>query len=599
MEPGSLVAGRYRLEEELGQGGMGAVWRAVDQELGREVSLKRAIAGSSGQIRREARVGAGVLHPNVVAVFDTVVDADQQWLVTEYVQATSLDRIIEADGPLPEARVLTIGAQLATALVAIHERGIVHRDIKPANVLVTDDDVVKLTDLGIARWTEITQTGGAQLTGTLGYVAPEVANGSEATAASDVFSLGATLYAAVEGRSPWGDGADGPFSQIQRAAKGSPIPHEHARQLAPLLDALMEPDPVHRPSAAEAAELIQGRELPRRSWKRRLRPVRRGSVLTAVAAVLVVGAVLLAWLLPRGSEPQAAPPNPVGLGSDPAAADPCAVIPADALREFGEAFVDPEVRNYASCVISSTLEDGSGQVQSALEFTGLEEYPSRPVVPGQLGEIERPDEKENSCERAVTLPDTNRITITTFRIREAKEASLCPFAESLMQDVLAVLSKGPPPRRPELPANSLDKVDACTLVDAAEAGQVLGKASDPPAPDFGHWGCTWDAGPSELSAKFTREWPIEGDEEWGGKVIKIGNRNARLIPDPENKASCTAVVVHRLYTPRLAVLKGTPDKRQEVVSVELVDTSAPDSATVCARTRAAAEAVVRRLPDAS
>src|SRR5688572_11896115 len=206
MNPGSLVADRYRLEEELGQGGMGTVWRATDLELGREVSLKRAIAGSAGQIRREARVGAGVLHPNVVAVFDTVVDGDEQWLVTEYVQAMSLDRIIEAGGPLPEARVLAIGAQLVSALVAIHERGIVHRDIKPANVLVTDDDVVKLTDLGIARWTEVTQTGGAQLTGTLGYVAPEVANGAEATAASDVFSLGATLYAAVEGRSPWGDG---------------------------------------------------------------------------------------------------------------------------------------------------------------------------------------------------------------------------------------------------------------------------------------------------------------------------------------------------------------------------------------------------------
>ncbi|MFB6720596.1 protein kinase [Kribbella sp. NPDC056345] len=598
MEPGSLVAGRYRLEEELGQGGMGAVWRAVDLELGREVSLKRAIAGSAGQIRREAKVGAGILHPNVVAVFDTVVDGDQRWLVTEYVQAMSLDRIIESGGPLPEARVLTIGAQLATALVAIHERGIVHRDIKPANVLVTDDDVVKLTDLGIARWTEITQTGGAQLTGTLGYVAPEVANGSEATAASDVFSLGATLYAAVEGRSPWGDGADGPFSQIQRAAKGSPIPYQHARQLAPLLDALMEPAPANRPSAAETAELIQGRELPRRSWKRRLRPVRRGAILTAAAAVVVVGAVLLAWLLPRGSDPQAATPNPIGLGSDPTKADPCALIPLDALREFGEAFVDPEVRNYASCVISSTLEDGSGQVQSALEITGPQEYPSRPVVPGQLGEIERPDEKRDTCERAFTLPDTNRITITTFRIEKAENARLCQFADSLIQDVLAVLSKGLPPPRAELPANSLDKVDACTLVGPTEASQALGKPSDPPAPDFGNWGCTWDAGPSELSAKFTREWPIEGDDDWGGKVIKVGNRNARLIPDSDNKAMCTAVVVHRLYTPRLAVLKGTEDKREEVVSIELVDPAAPNSAAVCAKTRAAAEAVVRRLPDA-
>ncbi|MET7279940.1 protein kinase [Kribbella sp. NPDC005582] len=596
MDPGSLVAGRYRLEEELGQGGMGSVWRAVDQELGREVALKRAIVGTIGQIRREAKVGAGVLHPNVVAVFDTVVDGDTQWLVTEYVPATSLDRMIETGGPLPEARVLAIGAQLATALVAIHERGIVHRDLKPANVLVTDDDVVKLTDLGIARWTEVTQTGGAQLTGTLGYVAPEVANGSEATAASDVFSLGATLYAAVEGGSPWGDGADGPFSQMQRAAKGTPLPYRHARKLAPLLDALMEPDPAHRPSAAEAAGLFQGNDVPRRSWKRHLRSVRRGTVLTAVAAVVVVGAVLLAWLLPRGTTPQAATTNPISLGPDPTAADPCALIPADALREFGEAFVDPEVRNYASCVISSTLKDGTGQVQTALEFTGPEEYPSRPVVPGQMGEIERSDEKEGSCDRAVTLPDTNRLTITTFRINKAKRAKLCPFAESLIQDVMAVLSKGPPARRADLPANSLDKVDACKLIDAAEAGKALG-ASGQPVPDFGHWGCSWEAESSELSAKFTREWPIEPDNEWGGTVIKVGNRNARLIPDSENKAACTAMVVHRLYTPRLPVLKGTAPKREEVVTVELVDTDAPNQAAVCAKTRAAAEAVVRRLPD--
>ncbi|MFC9689183.1 protein kinase [Kribbella sp. NPDC056951] len=597
MDPGSLVAGRYRLEEELGQGGMGAVWRAVDLELGREVSLKRAIAGSAGQIRREARVGAGLLHPNVVAVFDTVVDGDAQWLVTEYVQAMSLDRIIETDGPVPESRVLAIGAQLATALVAIHQRGIVHRDIKPANVLVTEDDVVKLTDLGIARWTEVTQTGGAQLTGTLGYVTPEVANGAEANAASDVFSLGATLYAAVEGQSPWGDGADGPFSQIQRAAKGSPLPYQRARQIRRLLDALMEPNPADRPSAAEAVALIQGADLPRRSWKRRLRPVRRGAILTAVAAIAVVGAVLLAWFLPRGPEAPAAKSNLIGLGADPAAVDPCAAIPTDALREFGEAFVDPEVRNFASCVISSTLKDNSGQVQSALEFTGPEEYPSRPVVPGQMGEIERPDETESNCERAVNLPDGNRLTITSYRINKAKQAKLCPFAESLMQDVLATLSKGPLPPRPELPADSLLHVDACTLLNTAEASQAIDEPSDPPKADFGHWGCTWDGKANEVSAEFTREWTIEGDDDWGGKVIKVGDRNARLIPDPDNKAICTAVVVHWLYKPRLPVLDGTDEMREEVVSVRLADKSAASSAAVCARTRAAAEAVVRRLPD--
>ncbi len=155
-----------------------SVWRAVDLELGREVALKRAIVGSAGQIRREAKVGAGLMHPNVVVVFDTVVDGDTQWLVTEYVPATSLDRMIETGGPMPEERVLTIGANWRRRSSRFTSVASCIAIIKPANVLVTDDDVVKLTDLGIARWTEVTQTGGAQLTGTLGYVAPEVANGA-------------------------------------------------------------------------------------------------------------------------------------------------------------------------------------------------------------------------------------------------------------------------------------------------------------------------------------------------------------------------------------------------------------------------------------
>lgn len=184
---------------------MGVVWRAFDLELGRQVSLKRSLDADAGQIRREARIGAGLLHPNVVTVFDTVTDdVDARWLVTEYLAARSLEELVDDGGPLPEDRVRRIGAQLAAALAAMHARGIVHRDVKPGNVLVTEDDVAKLTDLGIARWTEVTRTGGAQLTGTLGYVAPEVAGGGEAGPESDVFSLGATLYAAVEGRSPWG-----------------------------------------------------------------------------------------------------------------------------------------------------------------------------------------------------------------------------------------------------------------------------------------------------------------------------------------------------------------------------------------------------------
>ncbi|GAB3898032.1 hypothetical protein GCM10029964_081850 [Kibdelosporangium lantanae] len=164
------------------------VWRGTDTELGREVALKRSQVGDHGQIRREARVGAGLLHQNVITVFDTVTDGGERWLVMEYLPSRSLEQILETGKPLAEPEVVKIGVQVASALTAMHERGMVHRDIKPGNILVTDDGVAKLTDLGIARWAEVTRTGGAQIAGTLGYLAPEVADGHEATAASDVFS---------------------------------------------------------------------------------------------------------------------------------------------------------------------------------------------------------------------------------------------------------------------------------------------------------------------------------------------------------------------------------------------------------------------------
>jgi hypothetical protein len=596
MEPGYLVAGRYRLEEELGQGGMGAVWRAVDQELGREVALKRAFGGS---VRREAKVGAGLMHPNVVVVFDAVTDEDAQWLVTEYVPATDLDRIIEAEGPLSEERALKIGGQLAAALSAIHRRGIVHRDIKPANVLVTADDVAKLTDLGIARWTEITQSGGAQLTGTLGYVAPEVANGGEATAASDMFALGATLYAAVEGQSPWGDGADGPFSQIQRAGKGTPIPYQRAKEIAPLLDALMERNPANRPTAAD---VTQYGDLPRLQGIRRRRRLRvRQSAILAGVGVLAVSAVLLAWFLPDRSAPDAAKPDVIGLGPDPAAVDPCAAISTNALRFYGQPFVDPEVLNFSSCVVTTELKDGSGQVQTVLELARRDPYPSRQIVEGEMGEMERPDISDGQCERSISLPDTNRIIATSHSNERAEDAPICAFAESVLTDAVALVNKGPLPQRSwTWPADSLARVDACTLLEATAVSKALGAPDDQPRQELGGWECTWEGkgNQNDLKVSYTREWPMETDDELTVPRTSIGGRSAFVIPETGNKAVCKVMVVHRHYKPRLPVLEGTEEMRDEVVTIRLIDRTSDSSAATCARTRAAAEAVVRSLPKA-
>jgi hypothetical protein len=599
---GRVVANRYRLEEELGRGGMGVVWRAVDLELGRQVTLKRALGEDAGQIRREARIGAGLLHSNVVTVFDTVTDGDAQWLVTEYLAARSLEELVDDGGPLPEDRVRRIGTQLAAALADMHARGIVHRDVKPGNVLVTADDVAKLTDLGIARWTEVTRTGGAQLTGTLGYVAPEVADGAEAGPASDVFSLGATLYAAIEGRSPWGSGEDGPFAQMRRAAAGRPAPAERAGRFAPVLAALMARHPADRPGAAEAVTLLTAdAPVPLRRPGRRLRRRLFAGAAVAAVAALVAGFVLGGppWTTagaPAGTTATGAPAGANTLGADPAGTDPCAAISLNSLTGFGQPFVDPEVLNFGTCVVTTTLADKTGQVQTRLDLTGPLRYPPRPPVPGKMGEIEYPEAHDGSCERAISLADANRIVVTSHPVDRAQDAPLCSFSESVLSGVLTKLANGPLPRRAQpLPDWSLAHVDACGLLDDATTSGVLGQAKRPDR-GFGGWGCTWEHDPRTISVEFSREWPIEADEDVPGDRIHVGNRTAVVAPVPGGHPECAVMIVHRPYTPALPVLNGTDPHREEVAKVSVEDTTAAGGDALCATARSLAEVLVRRLP---
>ncbi|MFI9813891.1 protein kinase domain-containing protein [Saccharothrix variisporea] len=227
MRSGDVVAGRYRLEEVVGRGGMGEVWRAADLELRRVVALKQATTGDGDGVRREARIGAGLHHPHVISVFDVVVENGVRWLVMEHLPARSLAEVVRTDGPLSPRVAASVGAQVADALSAMHAKGMVHRDITLANVLVTADGTAKLADLGVAVWSEVTLTGTARLAGTPGYLAPEVLRGHPATAASDMFALGTTLSAAVEGNA------------------------EGTGPLAVVLSALVDPDPRRRPTAAE------------------------------------------------------------------------------------------------------------------------------------------------------------------------------------------------------------------------------------------------------------------------------------------------------------------------------------------------------------
>lgn len=257
-----MIAGRYSLDRELGRGGMGAVWLGRDEVLGREVAVKRLglAPGAAGpdleRAEREARLAARLSHPHVVAVYDLVDEQEQQYLVMEYVEGTNLSGLLRARGPLlPDAAAALLG-QAADALAAAHEAGIVHRDVKPSNMLVGEDGQLKLSDFGIARAdadASLTQTG--LVTGSPAYLAPEVASGGTATDASDVWSLGASLFHALTGHPPY-EVTDNVLGALFRIVHEEPPRVPDPGWLGPVLEATMHRDPAARWSMAQVRDFL-------------------------------------------------------------------------------------------------------------------------------------------------------------------------------------------------------------------------------------------------------------------------------------------------------------------------------------------------------
>ncbi|MET9852500.1 bifunctional serine/threonine-protein kinase/ABC transporter substrate-binding protein [Streptomyces sp. NPDC006450] len=261
-----LIADRYQLVEPIGQGGMGRVWRGIDQQLfGREVAIKEILfpAGlddgdRATLLRRftgEARAAVTLSHPGIITIHDVVEHHGAPVIVMEFIRGQSLAAAIREQGRLPVQRVAEIGAALLGALTEAHGARIIHRDIKPDNVLLTKDRVV-LTDFGIAHLadatTKLSQSG--TVIGTPHYMPPEQLEGRRPTPANDLWALGATLYHAVEGRPPFE--ADGLHALAVAVFTRPHRPPAHAGPLAPLLDALLTKDPAQRVGAAEAAELL-------------------------------------------------------------------------------------------------------------------------------------------------------------------------------------------------------------------------------------------------------------------------------------------------------------------------------------------------------
>lgn len=256
---------------------MGAVWLATDTVLGRQVAIKKVGVVPGGatpdlqRAEREARLAARVNHPHVVAVFDLVTDDGSQWLVMEYVEGVTLAGLVAQEGPLLPDEVSPLAAQAADALAAAHAAGIVHRDVKPSNILVTGEGQVKLSDFGIARAeadASLTRTG--LVTGSPAYLSPEVASGKPATDASDVWSLGATVFHSLSGHPPY-DVGDNLMGALYRIVHEDPPRLANAGWLAPMLAATMTREPAARWSMAQVHDFLAAG--PRTSA---LRPVPSG-----------------------------------------------------------------------------------------------------------------------------------------------------------------------------------------------------------------------------------------------------------------------------------------------------------------------------------
>jgi len=264
-ENGFLVAERYALLRPIGSGGMGRVWLARDELLHREVAIKEIVPPSGmtdsqmDALRqltvREARAAAQLSHNHVVRIYDIVQWRQWPWIVMEYVPSRSLLDILRKDGPLPAVQVVAVGLALVDALSAAHRAGVLHRDVTPQNVLVGHNGRIVLADFGVAYWDRDGELTDAELMGTAHYVAPERVVSGASTPAGDFWSLGATLYAAVEGRSPYSR----PSVQATLSAlvNSPPDPPVRAGNLTTVLNGLLTHDPSARLGAVETRRQLE------------------------------------------------------------------------------------------------------------------------------------------------------------------------------------------------------------------------------------------------------------------------------------------------------------------------------------------------------
>jgi serine/threonine protein kinase len=386
---------------------MGVVWLGHDERLDRQVAVKKLLlrpglsqartAAAVARCMREGRIAARLHHPNAITVFDVVDEDDVPNLVMEYLPSRSMATAIAEDGPFAPDVVAAIGAQVAAALAAAHDVGIVHRDITPGNILLGADGAVKLTDFGISRAADdgtVTRTG--PFAGTPAFLAPEVALGADPTPASDVFSLGATLYAAVEGVPPFGK-APNVLALLHAVAGGEINPPQRSGPLTDVLLALLTADPHARPTAARTHDLLAA--AGRGDVSEDVPTQVKSHKAPAVAGVVVVAlaAVGLSWLGLHSGVTPAPERNPAdgivhnhtapASGSDPVApvgepvdADETRTATTPASRAAPKATPSAAVSNHTTAPPTTTDKVGESttNVSTTTAPTSSEAAPTAP-----------------------------------------------------------------------------------------------------------------------------------------------------------------------------------------------------------------------------
>ncbi|HYQ65783.1 serine/threonine-protein kinase [Actinophytocola sp.] len=528
MRSDDVIADRYRLVEVIGAGGLGIVWLADDLRGNRSVALKRpgtAYAGLRADLEREAEAARKVVHPNAVKVFDVVGDGDDCWLVMEYFRSTSLG----ARGILPPQKVAAIGAQVAAALAAAHAVDVVHGDVAPGNILVAENGTAKVTDLGISAWRPATVTGAGEVAGTVAYIAPEVADGGRATAASDVFSLGASLFAAVEGEPPFGKGD--PDACLRRLQSGRAEIPVRSGALRPVLDALLQRDQAARPTAAQARELLDrvasGQSVP--AWP----GVRKRPRAMVVAGVAVAVAAMLVLMLTRPWESGAGGPARTVLG-DPRTANPCALADTGVLSRFGEATLDPNRGEFNRCDVLIAVA-GDDEIDVEFRFGVAKSGPPASSTPSVVRH--EPERDRAACDIALSLADQHELVVTA-KSDDDVAADFCQVADVAADHVESVLREnGRIPRRPAEDPRSLVNVDACGLLTGVSA-------STPPVPGFGKWRCRWPSPDGSLQVIFDRD---DVDSAREGSHQTMSGRDVYVAPAGYGEFTCAARIFHLRY----------------------------------------------------